>query len=579
MTREGDGLPSWMARFAWTLWAWMALLLAAGGLVTSGGFGLAVPDAPTTYGRELFLYPWFRSAFDIFVEHGHRLIGRTFGIAYLAFLALLWRREGRLAVRLWAGGVFLAVAAQGILGQERVIRDARMLALLHGILAQICFAGMSVLLVLIRRTPDGTAPASAPRAVSIARCMGAALLLQVVFGAILRHFGFALHWHVAGAMLLAAMAVSLRRAAADGPLRAASTQTLWLLGIQTVLGLLSWSARGGYPVAWIVLRPWLGVLLPTLHLAVAALLVARISSAAAIGWSPAPGRAFAPRGLGDWLQMTRPRVCLLVAATVAAGYYLGATDAFRVPELLWAIAGTLLLAGGGGILNQVIERDADAMMRRTADRPIPAGRIAPRRALAAGAAVAITGVAILALKVNLLTAALGLASAALYLGVYTPMKRLSPFNTLVGAVPGAIPALMGWAAGAGRLDEGAWTLFGIVFLWQLPHFLAIAWLYREDYARAGFRMLTLGDDLGGRTARQAVAYCLGLLPLSLLPAVSGHGGPVYFYAALYLGVLFLGFAVWFLARRTDEIARRLVFASVLYLPSLLAVWVQERALL
>lgn len=282
--------------------------------------------------------------------------------------------------------------------------------------------------------------------------------------------------------------------------------------------------------------------------------------------------------LGDYLQLFRWKVLLLVGASVAGGFLVGSPGPLSMSAgLLLAVWGGVLAAAGVGALNQVMERDADALMPRTADRPLPAGRMTTVHALAAGAAAAGGGLALLALA-HPLAAAVCAASAVLYLGLYTPLKRRSSFNTLVGAVPGALPPVIGWAAAEGTLPPAAWMLFAIFFLWQLPHFMAIAWIYREQYARAGFKMLPLADANGGLTARQAVAYAAALLPVSLLPAVWGTGTRVYFYGALALGAGFVSFTVWFWARRTEDVARRLVRVSVLYLPVLLGLLVQDKVL-
>jgi protoheme IX farnesyltransferase len=282
----------------------------------------------------------------------------------------------------------------------------------------------------------------------------------------------------------------------------------------------------------------------------------------------------------DLAELTKARITLMVMVTAAAGFLLGSGgDGVDGALLLHALLGTGLVAAGAGALNEVIERDADALMRRTADRPIPAGRIDPDAALGFGVALAIGGLVWLALSVNLLTSLLGAATLSAYIFVYTPMKRVSPLATLVGAVPGAVPPLMGWAAARDSLDPGAWALFGILFLWQLPHFLAIAWMYRADYERGGFPMLPVLDPEGGRTARQMILYAAALVPVSLLPSALGLTGAVYFLGALALGLAFLGFAVAFERARSGRAARHLLLVSVIYLPAILAVMVLDRAFL
>jgi len=244
--------------------------------------------------------------------------------------------------------------------------------------------------------------------------------------------------------------------------------------------------------------------------------------------------------------------------------------------MLHTLFGTALLAGGAAALNQLIEREHDARMRRTEDRPLPSGRVSPDAALLFGGLCASAGLIYLALGVNLLTALLGTVTLCSYLLVYTPLKRVTTLNTAIGAIPGALPPLMGWTAATGHISLGGWTLFVILFFWQLPHFLAIAWIYREDYARAGFAMLPVVDPEGSRTGRQAVSHTLGLLPVSLAPFLLRITGPVYFFGALALGIVFLWHAIQFSRYLTMERARRLFYMSIIYLPLLLGLAVLDK---
>lgn len=301
---------------------------------------------------------------------------------------------------------------------------------------------------------------------------------------------------------------------------------------------------------------------------------------------PAPPVGAVPQGVArpgvralaaDLAELVKSRIAGMVAVTCAAGFVLGSPGAIDGALLAHALLGTVLVAMAGGALNQVLERDLDARMRRTADRPIPGGRIGADAALALGVLLALTGLVQLALAVNLLTALLGAATLAGYLFVYTPLKRVSSLATIVGAVPGAVPPVMGWTAARGSLDAGAWALFGILFLWQLPHFLAIAWMYRDDYARGGFPMISVGDSEGRRTGRQAMLWAAALVPVSLAPAALGLTGTVYFLGALALSLAFFGFAIAFERARSHAAARRLLLVSVLYLPAILAVMLADRA--
>jgi heme o synthase len=270
-----------------------------------------------------------------------------------------------------------------------------------------------------------------------------------------------------------------------------------------------------------------------------------------------------------YLSLTKPRLVLMVLVTVAVGYLLGARGAARPTTLALTLLGTALVAGGAGALNQWLERDRDAVMRRTAGRALPAGRLTGGQAVSFGLALGFVGTALLVVGANSLAAGVALITFLLYVFVYTPLKPLTTLNTVVGAVPGALPPLIGWGAATGRLGIEAWSLFLIVFLWQFPHFLAIAWIYRDDYRRAGFRMLSAGDDRGRMTGAQAVSYALALIPAGLLPATTGLAGPLYFVGALVLGLVYLGAAARFWRDACDLGARRLLRTSFVYLPAIL----------
>lgn len=286
----------------------------------------------------------------------------------------------------------------------------------------------------------------------------------------------------------------------------------------------------------------------------------------------ASGRGQAARGgARDYLELTKPRITALVLVTTAAGFYLGSAGAVALLRLLHTLIGTALVAAGTSAMNQVIERDVDGLMRRTRDRPLPAGRLAALPAGLFSLGLSVAGVAYLAFTVNALTAGLAAAAFVVYDLAYTPLKRAHSLSTLVGAVPGALPIVGGWTAARGDLGLEAWALFGIMFFWQLPHFLALAWLLRDDYRAAGLRVLSVGDERGVRTRHHTLLYTLALLPVSLLPAVLGLAGPLYFWIALALGVAFLWQAVAFCGALSHRRAGALFRYSVLYLPALLAV--------
>jgi protoheme IX farnesyltransferase len=270
----------------------------------------------------------------------------------------------------------------------------------------------------------------------------------------------------------------------------------------------------------------------------------------------------------DYLELTKPRLNFLVVATSAAGYYLGSTSAIDAASIAVAVAGTTLVAAGAAVLNQLYERDTDALMRRTRMRPLPAGRVAPSEAGIFGTALSAAGLALLAAYASWLSAGLALATLLTYLVIYTPMKRRTPLSTIIGAVPGALPALIGWTASHGSIDRSGAALFAIVFCWQLPHFMAIAWLYREDYAKAGFPMLPVIDPDGRRAGKQAVYWAFLMVLASLEPAYSGLSGNAYLAVALVFGVALFALAMRFAWARNEGTARALFYGSITYLPLL-----------
>jgi len=279
--------------------------------------------------------------------------------------------------------------------------------------------------------------------------------------------------------------------------------------------------------------------------------------------------------VSDYISLTKPRLNFLVVLTSAAGYYLGSIATPDVWKMAQAVIGTTLVAGGSAVLNQVYERDTDARMRRTRMRPLPDGRVGVADATIFGLVLAASGLGILGFSANWVAGALAFATLAIYLLVYTPMKRTSTLSTLVGAVPGALPAVIGWSAARGDVAIGGWTLFAIVFLWQIPHFMAIAWMYRDDYRNAGFPMLPVVEPDGLRTGRQALLYSFALVPVSLGPSIVGLAGWAYFWLALVLGAVLLALSASFARQRTDRAARTLFFASIIYLPLIWAVMVLD----
>lgn len=279
-----------------------------------------------------------------------------------------------------------------------------------------------------------------------------------------------------------------------------------------------------------------------------------------------------------YVALTKPDVSFLVLITTAAGYYMGARGPVDWVHMVHTVFGTMLIAGGTAALNHYLERDSDRLMRRTASRPLPMGVLKPRQALAYGVALAIAGALYLYFAAGALAAGLGVATCLGYLLAYTPLKKRSVWATFVGAFPGAIPPMIGWVAASGRLDAGAWLLFAILFFWQFPHFHSIAWMYREDYARAGILMLPVVDPEGSRTFRQILVTAVTLLGISLLPAIFGLAGMIYFFGALVLSVLLLQVCIWAASSKTNARAKWLMHATVAYIPVLLALMVLDKTL-
>ncbi|MBI3860825.1 MAG: protoheme IX farnesyltransferase [Planctomycetia bacterium] len=287
-----------------------------------------------------------------------------------------------------------------------------------------------------------------------------------------------------------------------------------------------------------------------------------------------PTRGALAARAADYLQIAKPRIALLVLLTVAAGFALAPVDAWHPSVLLHALGGIALVATASSAFNQLLERDSDRLMRRTQNRPLPAGRLTSAEVLLYGLTAGALGVAWLGAFVNLATALLAALTLVMYVGLYTPLKRRTSFGTAVGALPGAMPPVLGWVAAGAPLDLAAFSLFAILFLWQFPHFLAIAWIYRDEYSRAGLKMLPAGGAARYLTGILAVGYALALIPLSLIPASAGLAGNQYLVVAFVLSMAYLGASLRFALHESYRTARALLWTSLVYLPVLLAtlVW-------
>jgi protoheme IX farnesyltransferase len=272
--------------------------------------------------------------------------------------------------------------------------------------------------------------------------------------------------------------------------------------------------------------------------------------------------------IADYAMLMKPELTLLSVLTAVGSAYLALSGSSHYILLVHTFFGTTLVGGAAGVLNQYIERRYDALMKRTEHRPLPSGRIQPAEALFFGIVLSVAGLSYLAVFTNLVAVSLSVLTLVSYLAIYTPLKRKTPFATVVGGIPGALPPLIGWAIVRGSVSMEAWSLFFILFFWQMPHFLSLAWMYRNDYARAGYKLLTLLDPTYAVTSRQILVYSIALIPASLMPMVVGLTGMFYFMGALILSIGFLSIALHLYFVRTNFAARRLFYASLLFLPAL-----------
>ena len=275
-------------------------------------------------------------------------------------------------------------------------------------------------------------------------------------------------------------------------------------------------------------------------------------------------------------DLVKARLTFLVLLTTLVGFYLGWRGPVDYLLMMHAVFGTALVASGAAALNQLLEREYDARMRRTRNRPLPSGRLQPATVMIFGGVCSVAGIAYLALLVNPLTSVIGAVSLLSYVFIYTPLKRITWLNTVIGAIAGGLPPLMGWTAARGEMTGGGWALFAILAFWQMPHFMAIAWMYRDEYAKAGFVMLPVVDPTGERTAHQAVSYTLGLLPVSLCPFLFHLTGNIYLFGSFALGLVFVWFAIQFARELTVPRARQLFYVSIIYLPLLLIFMVLDK---
>ena len=280
----------------------------------------------------------------------------------------------------------------------------------------------------------------------------------------------------------------------------------------------------------------------------------------------------------SYIELMKPNILIMVLITTILGYFLGADGKILWNNLTWMLIGTTFSAGGAGVLNQYLERDQDKIMNRTCNRPIPSGKISPQNALIFGIITVIVGSIVLAVKINLLTGFLSILTAFMYVLIYTPMKRVTWLNTSLGSIPGALPPIGGWAAATNSIDSGAWILFAILYLWQHPHFFAIAWMCKDDYEKAGFKMLPVIEPDGNRTVRQILWHLSLLFPISLLPVLIGMNGNIYLYGVLIITLYYFISAFPMLYKKSYKNASRILKASVLYLPALMIIIIIDKGM-
>ena len=616
-----------------------------GGLVTTYGAGMAVPDWPNTFGYNLFLYPlesWLQ-VFDVLLEHSHRLIGAAVGLVAIGLAAALWVKDRRPTARALGVAAVVGVSIQGTLGGLRVIGDDLLLAKVHGCTAPLVFSLAAALVAYtspaFRERP---APAVRPGARRLQRLSLAATALvyvQIVLGAQLRHLtpqespGWFVLWvwlHLIAAGLLAAAVVWLlglagRRFADERSLVHGARWLAAALVAQLVLGAATWVTNYGWP-AWFKELIWaipytvvaagrLQALSTTAHVAVGSLALAaavcltlwsrRVAGGEGPGFrvqgsgfrgkpesrhrrswwrngvcpppvtpsprhpvTPSPRHAIAS-SIISCLRLVRPRIVGMVLATMTVSALVAGPEAPAAAELVHALVGTGLVIVGAIALNERAERQSDAKMARTAGRPLPSGRITAAQAGWFGVAASGVGMAYLGLLADWTLVGLAAVSWGLYVVLYTPLKVRSAWQTPLGALAGAMPTLMGAAAAGALWSVEGLTLFGVVYCWQLPHAMAIAWLYRGQFAAAGVQVASVIDP-SGRTAGAIAMLGAGLLlPVSLVPWWAGMAGWGYSLAALALGLGYAGAAFAFCLRRDEPAARLLLRTSLAYLVGIL----------
>lgn len=580
-----------------------ALLVFIGATITTTGSGLAVPDWPLSFGQ---LNPAMVGG--VYYEHGHRLVAS--GVGFLVLLSAIWAAWSRChtVVRRLALVALGLVIFQGLLGGLTVLmRLPTAVSAAHGTVAQIFFCTTVALVWWTTRsfvTAEPCIDGEAAKNLKIASYgMTGLVLFQLLVGATMRHMGAGLvipdfpkslgHWvppitstliavsfaHRVMALAVLAMACLLllrlaRFHRGHGPLWKLGLLLMGLILAQATLGAFTvWSARGFWFTCLHVMNGAL-VLGTAFSISLWTARLSRHQTAERVE----PGQEVATRvsevSRADWMELSKARLVTMSVFTALCGFCLGGTK-FSFWGMLVTVVGVTLLGAGSGMLNHVVEVETDSRMTRTRNRPLPAGRVDISVAERTGGFLVAAGTLVIGLW-QPLAGILAFAAFASYVLIYTPMKRYSPSCTVVGAIPGALPVLIGYVLRTGTIDVGGAVLFAILFLWQLPHFMAIAWLCREDYAQAGLPMVTVIDPKGRLASQQILIYSLALIPVSLAPTMVGMTGPVYFYIALALGLAYLYAGAALCLDRSTAKARKLLLTSVVYLPLLYGMMVVGR---
>ena len=601
LTQSSSGLTSF-GLYARLVVVSTIFLIFVGALVTTKGAGLAVPDWPLSFGQ---IMP--QMVGGVFYEHGHRMVAS--GVGFLTLVMAFWAQFSRQeqVVRRLSWLALALVIVQGLLGGLTVLlRLPRPVSIAHGCTAQIFF--LTVVAVALYTSPrfrGAQASLVGERATAL-RLTGflavGAVLTQLLIAATMRHMGAGLvigdfplslgriippfdsaevvinYTHRVMALIVLtvlsffAFRVFRERASLPKPVQQMAGLMVFFVCLQVCLGALTvWTARALIPTSWHVVNgalvlattfsTWMWVMRTSRHH------VTLGRTEGEVGYEFQTSDQ--PRGVAmrDWMDLFKVKLVVMSVITAALSFWAG-RGYFELSGLFHVTVGVLLIGSGAGALNQLLEIESDRLMSRTCKRPIPGGRISPQMAEFWGCALSTLGTLYLGIVVHPLSGLLAALAVVLYAFVYTPLKKISSYNTLIGAIPGALPVLVGWTAATGGLEAGGWVLFFILFLWQLPHFMAIAWLCKDDYAKAGMAMVTVKDPGGHTAAVQAVVYALALLPVSLAPPLCGIGGPLYLITALALGLTYLYAGVSWGRNRNTRGARRLLLTSVAYLPLL-----------